>query len=297
MTAPSFVLDLPADYRIEETLKFHGRDPEGLTEVIEGRRMRRAVLLEGRPSILALEFNRRRVRCLVESKAPPGPEGMAEARHVVWRLLGLGIDPGEFERRLARRPALRRLVEARRGLRIPQTADVFEGLTWAIVGQQVNLPFAYRLRRQVIDLAGRRAAGGLRAHPSARAIARLDYADLTRRQFSRRKAEYLIEAARLVATGELPAEELPGLPAAEVEERLMAVRGLGPWSTQYIMMRSCGFADCVPVGDSGLVTALQKFFELEERPGPDETRRLMRPFAPYRSLATNHLWRTLGDPK
>ena len=73
------------------------------------------------------------------------------------------------------------------------------------------------------------------------------------------------------------------------------MRGLGPWSAQYVMMRACGFADCVPVGDSGLATALERLHDLDERPGPDETRRLMEPFAPFRSLATFHLWRMLGD--
>ena len=62
------------------------------------------------------------------------------------------------------------------------------------------------------------------------------------------------------------------------------------------MMRSFGFADCVPVGDAGLVNALKKFHDLPERPGPDETEALMARYAPHRSLAAFHLWKTLGEP-
>ena len=61
------------------------------------------------------------------------------------------------------------------------------------------------------------------------------------------------------------------------------------------MMRGLGFADCVPVGDAGLNQALQRFFELEHRPDAEETTALMKPFEPYRSLATYHLWTSLSE--
>jgi AraC family transcriptional regulator of adaptative response / DNA-3-methyladenine glycosylase II len=56
------------------------------------------------------------------------------------------------------------------------------------------------------------------------------------------------------------------------------------------MMRSMGFADCVPLGDTGVSSGLQALFNLEQRPAGDAMRRLMRVFSPYRSLATAHLW-------
>jgi 3-methyladenine DNA glycosylase/8-oxoguanine DNA glycosylase len=60
-------------------------------------------------------------------------------------------------------------------------------------------------------------------------------------------------------------------------------------------MRSFGHEDCVPVGDAGLVAALERFFALPARPDAKETLRLMEPFAPHRSFATFHLWKSLGD--
>jgi 3-methyladenine DNA glycosylase/8-oxoguanine DNA glycosylase len=65
---------------------------------------------------------------------------------------------------------------------------------------------------------------------------------------------------------------------------------------QYFLMRGAGLADCVPVGDAALGAALQRFFGLDTRPGTEETRGWMEPFAPFRTLATFHLWQTLGDP-
>jgi AraC family transcriptional regulator of adaptative response / DNA-3-methyladenine glycosylase II len=294
-TSSEFTLALPDDFRPEYALRVIGRDAESVVERVEGSTAHKAVRLAGRPAVLAMEIADGRARCRVEALEAI-PSAMYQAHEIALRLLGLTLDPAPFERRLAERPGLLPLIEGRRGLRIPQTADAFEGIAWAIVGQQVNLPFAYALRRDLVRLCGEEAGRGLRAHPAPEDVAALDYADLTALRYSRRKAEYLIDTARLAASGELPLDAFADAPATEVERRLGAVRGFGPWSVHYFMMRACGFADCVPVGDTGLPTALMNFFALDHRPGPDEVRARMEPFAPFRSLATFHLWMSLGDP-
>ena len=102
-------------------------------------------------------------------------------------------------------------------------------------------------------------------------------------------------ARRAVAEGELPLDALADAPAGQVESALLARRGVGPWTAHYVMLRGYGLADCLPLGDAGLTLALQRFFDLPARPGTAETRALMAPFAPFRSLATFHLWTSLGD--
>ncbi len=289
-----FALELPADFRADECLRYLGRDPDSPAEQVRGRSLRRAVRIDGTPAVLTVELRRARAMVAVEGPRSISPSGMAQVHRIVRRVLGLDLDPAPFIRKVRRHRRLARFVARRPGLRIPQTADVFEGLVWSIIGQQINLPFALRLRRRLIERTGT-PIDSLIAHPDAAAVARLDYRDLTTAQYSRRKAEYLIDTSRLVTRGDLAPEAFPAEPATLVEQNMLAVRGLGPWSAQYVMMRACGFADCVPVGDSGLATALERLHDLDERPGPDETRRLMEPFAPFRSLATFHLWRMLGD--
>jgi AraC family transcriptional regulator of adaptative response / DNA-3-methyladenine glycosylase II len=171
-----------------------------------------------------------------------------------------------------------------------RTPGVLDGLLWSIIGQQINLPFACLLKRRLVENTGTALPGGLYSLPTAEAIARLEPGDLRPWQFSRQKAEYLIGAARLVATGELDLAALPTMSATRAERTLLAVRGLGPWSVNYLMMRSLGFADCVPIGDTGVTSGLQTLFGLEERPDADATRRLVSVFSPHRSLATAHLW-------
>ena len=292
---PEFSLTLPAGFRRDGLFSIFGRDPEGRTERAGGAHASKALLVDGKPMRVALRFAGRSVQVRLYARRSPGRRATVEAHGRVVRMLGLAQDPGPFERRIVRRRGLGRLIRGRRGLRIPLTTDPFEGLVWVIVGQQVNLGFASLCRARLIELAGTPAGDGFVAHPTPEAVAQLDHPQLVALQFSRRKAEYLIDVAREIASGELDLDALADEPAPVIEERLDAIRGLGPWSIQYLLMRAYALADCVPVGDAGLVAALQRFFDLDERPDPRETRRLMEPFAPHRSLATFHLWKSLGD--
>jgi 3-methyladenine DNA glycosylase/8-oxoguanine DNA glycosylase len=268
------------------------RDAVSLAERVQGNTLLKALRVADHTIVARLTCEPGRVYGQVEGETPPDSHDLRAAQAAAVRMFGLQTDPTAFERLVRQRPELSGLIAGRAGLRIPLSADVFEGIAWAIIGQQINLTFAYHLRRALIDLCGTPATGGLKAHPTPHAVAALEYADLTARQFSRRKAEYLIDTARLLAGGTLRLD--PQAAAPEMEQRLLAVRGLGPWSVGYIMMRALGYPDCVPFGDTGLTSALQRFFSLPHRPTTTETAHLMSAFAPYRSLATYHLWMVGG---
>ncbi len=291
---PEFALRLPDGFRAEELLRWFARDPRGTTERVDGARFVKGLELEGEPLAVEVELRAReaRVRLRGPRRLPRSTARVAHAHVVRW--LGLESDPAAFERRGARSKEIARLVHGRAGLRIPRSGAIFEGLVWAIVGAQVNIAFATVCRAALCELAGTALGGGLFAHPTPAAVARLDHDDLVKRQFSRRKAEYLIDAARAIVAGELDLEGARREPVPLVAERLSAVRGLGPWSVQILCLRSYGFEDCVPIGDVGLAEALKRFFALDERPDPAATARAMEPFAPHRSLASYHLWKTLG---
>jgi AraC family transcriptional regulator, regulatory protein of adaptative response / DNA-3-methyladenine glycosylase II len=286
-----FAVSLPRSYPLAYLQRALSRDPQSATERWEGTRYRTAVELEGSPTLMSLELGGAEIRVKRERSlaAKSGaPWGFA-AHAVVVGLLGLDEDAAAFAR-LATRLGFGRLVAGRRELRISRTPSVFDGLLWSIVGQQINFAFACVLKRRLIEKVGVPLGEGFYAPPLPAAIARLDPADLRPLQYSASKAAYLIGAARLVAEGKLDLEGLGALSATRAERTLLAVHGLGPWSVNYLMMRSLGFPDCVPLGDTGVTSGLQSLFQLEDRPDIDATRRLMAVFSPYRSLATTHLW-------
>ena len=291
--AKAFKIKLPEDYPLGYLRRALSRDIHSVTERLEDDKYTGGVLIGGKPATLTLRLASNSVIASIE----PNRKGALPTVHaMVAGMLGLDQDAPAFAR-LAKRLGLSRLVAGRPGLRISQTRSVFEGLLWSIVGQQINFTFACLLNSRLIARAGTPLRGGLYAPPTPAAVATLVPADLLPLQFSRQKANYVIGAARLVAEGKLDLEALRGMSATRAERTLLAVRGLGPWSVNYLMMRALGFADCIPLGDTGVTSGLQSLFHLEkeQRPDIDATRRLMAVFSPWRSLATAHLWQ-LNQP-
>jgi AraC family transcriptional regulator of adaptative response / DNA-3-methyladenine glycosylase II len=276
---------LPPDFALPEARRALARDRDSASERTEpDGTFVAAVRIDGAPVVVRLRLEDASAH--VETGA-----GVAGAALHAWlaHLLGLEQDAGGFAR-LARRLGLQRLVAGRPGLRILQTNTIFDGLLWSILGQQITVGFAATLRRRLTERFGPDAGDGLRCTPDAAALASIAPAELAPLQFSTSKAAYVVGLAREIAEGRLDLERLARASATRVERTLRAVRGLGPWSVNYVMMRSLGFADCTPIGDTGLTSGLQRLFLLEQRPDADATRRLVSPFSPYRSLATAHLW-------
>lgn len=283
----AFTIQLPADANLEPLRGRAKRDSDGVIESFDGETYRRAVTIGDQPATLELKLGPTKVEVQVHGENPD----MFAAHRMVSRILGLGQDPRGFEAHCAKLGA-DRLFEGRQGVRIALTPTVFDGLIWAIVGQQVNLTFARTLRRRLAETYGSPAPLGLTALPTPAQLAGQDPESFVPLQFSRRKAEYLIGVAQLSPTG---FEELTNQSATRIEQTLMAIRGLGVWSTHYLMMRALGFADCVPLGDTGLAAGLKRHFALEASPKQPEQKALMEAFSPYRSLATYHLWQSLKD--
>ena len=297
--SPRFEIALPPGFHLGYLRRALSRDIHSVTERLVGDTYTGAVQLSDGPAVLMLHLSASVIRVEVApassrqsnpnaGKMPALPPGV-EVHAIVVGLLGLDEDAVAFSR-LAKRLGLARLVAGRHELRISQTPSVFDGILWSIIGQQINFPFACLLKRRLVERAGQLLADGLYAPPTPAAVACLEPGDLLPLQFSRQKADYVIQTARLIADGKLDLAALRTMSATRAERTLLAIRGLGPWSVNYLMMRSLGFPDCVPLGDTGVTSGLQALLKLEVRPDIDATRRLMTVFSPYRSLATAHLW-------
>jgi len=295
MTTAALTLPLPPRYRAREVLAFHGRDPEGLAERVEGNRLTKGLVFAGAPTVLSLQIAGDAVRCRADADgdAPPQAEALRKGmRAIAIRLLGLHMDPQPLEARWRRDPLIGALVRRQRGLRIPLTASPFEALSWAVIGQQINLPFAIQLRRAVIRAAACRHASGLWCSPEAAQIARLDAATLRALKFSAAKADTLLRVARLTAEGRLPLERWAAGRAGdeEMQSALLAVKGIGPWTVNYVLLRGFGLADRSLHGDAAVRAALQRALGEKERLDERRAQALLARYRPGRSLAAAHLW-------
>ena len=289
----TFTIELPPAYRVQDVLAFHGRDAQSVAEQVAPARLRKGMLLGGMPIVVDIALPGAWAECTVETDGALTAASAGDVKEATLNILGLRIDPRPFADFTAGDAQLGPLVRAQPGLRIVQSATVFEALTWAIIGQQINLPFAIALRRTFILQAGRQHSSGLWCYPQAGDVARLTVEDLSSRKFSRAKAETLLRLARLVDTGALTlALPAPGA-IDDVSAALLAVKGIGPWTVNYALLRGYGYADCSLHGDVAIRAALQRLLGEDVKPDIARTEKILEQYRPHRTMAAAYLWASL----
>ncbi|MGA2982792.1 MAG: DNA-3-methyladenine glycosylase [Terriglobia bacterium] len=195
-------------------------------------------------------------------------------------------------------PVLRQLIGHFRGMRVPQAPRVFEILISAIIEQQVNLSFAHKVKKVLIDTYGRGVDfEGRRysAFPEPAALAITTPRELLPLQVSGPKARYIIAISRLVLDGTLDLENLRQLEPALAHEKLLELKGVGHWTAQYVGLRALRHLDCLPAADVGLQKVIQHFYALRKRPTPERVQKMARAWRGWRSYATFYLWLTYWE--
>lgn len=207
-------------------------------------------------------------------------------------LLDLDSDPRSVADALGDEPLLGALVRDQPGRRVPGHVDAHELAVRAVLGQQVSLRGASTLAGRLVALFGERLQRPLgtvtHLFPSA---ARLAGADLDRVGMPSVRRRALRALARALAGGEIVLDA--GSERAQTRERLLALPGIGPWTTEYIAMRAMRDPDAFLPGDLGVRHALERLGQ-DGRPAAAE--RASQRWRPYRACALQHLWASLDRP-
>ncbi len=211
------------------------------------------------------------------------------ARRVVEIGLGAALDARPFYRAFRRDPLLSDALRYSRGLRIAGTATLWEAVVTAVLSQQVNLAFAYDVRRELALAFGRRARFGEEAYvafPTPERVAREPERCLRTFRLSRAKAGAIARLARAFAAGELSEEGIAALPDEAAIDRLTAIKGVGRWTAEIALLRGQGRADVFPGGDLGVVKYLAiELLGHRSRVTEARMRRFAERWRPYRGLA------------
>ena len=230
-----------------------------------------------------------------------GPDSEATQRAVlaqVARQFSAELNLESFYTLAARDPVLRHLTVHFRGMRIPQAPRVFETLISAIIEQQVNLSFAHKVKKALIETYGRALEFEGRvyqAFPEPAALAITTPRELLRIQVSGPKARYIIGISRLALDGSLNLEGLREIEPAVAYEKLLAQKGVGHWTAQYVGLRALGHLDCLPAADVGLQKVIRYFYGLRKQVSAPRVEKLARSWAGWRSYATFYLWLTYWE--
>jgi 3-methyladenine DNA glycosylase/8-oxoguanine DNA glycosylase len=176
---------------------------------------------------------------------------------------------------------LRDLAAGTLGLRLGANGSVYETVAQTVLGQLVTTREAKRSLRDLTAAFGDAAPGsvsGLKAFPRAAVLAQLAYQDLHPLGIERKRAETLIEVARRANR----LEGILGMSPGDAERRLLAVKGIGPWTAGIAMGAAFGNADAVPEGDYHLPNAIAWALAGEPRADDERMHELLEPFRPQR---------------
>ena len=163
--------------------------------------------------------------------------------------------------------------------------NTFVILCNSIISQQISTKAAQSIKRRVL-----KAIGGRFAPKRFDAVS--DDA-LRACGLSAGKVRFLRDLVARIGDGTVPVRKLPKMPDDEVRERLLVVKGIGPWTVDMFLMFGLGRPDVLPVGDLGIRAAVKKWWELPELPTPKELVEIAEPWRPYRTVASWYLWRTI----
>ncbi|MEC9330663.1 MAG: DNA-3-methyladenine glycosylase 2 family protein [Pseudomonadota bacterium] len=165
--------------------------------------------------------------------------------------------------------------------------SVFEYLARSIVYQQLSGKAAGTIHGRLQNLfSGRRIIAD-------RLLVLSDQA-LRGAGLSRGKCLALRDLAARAVAGELPtARILRQMSDADIISALTVVRGIGPWTTQMLLIFYLGRPDVLPSGDLGVRRGYQHLRGFKTLPEPDKLERAGRRWRPYRTVATWYLWRSL----
>lgn len=198
-------------------------------------------------------------------------------RPVIAHLLGAPFDLAAFYAWAAGDPVLSSLTERLRGYRPPLQPDPFDSLVTSITAQQISLFAAVSIRNAFVERFGVRV-GRAWAFPTRDRIASASADEVRATGFTARKAEYTVALAQ----SDLDLDELASLDDDTVRVRIMALRGLGPWTAEWFLARHLARPVAWPAGDLALRKAAADLYGVDVHElGPR--------LAPFQNLSAHYL--------
>jgi 3-methyladenine DNA glycosylase/8-oxoguanine DNA glycosylase len=163
--------------------------------------------------------------------------------------------------------------------------DPFPALVRTITAQQISTKAAATIYGRLVALTPQGV--------TPNALLKLTDAQFRQAGLSRQKIGYLRDLASKVTSGELPIGSLHELDDEAVIEAIVKVKGLGRWSAEMFLMFRLRRPDVLPLGDLGIMIAIQRLYGLRKRPKPARIMKIGDAWRPYRTIACWYLWRSL----
>ncbi|MGB6105345.1 MAG: DNA-3-methyladenine glycosylase 2 family protein [Pusillimonas sp.] len=188
---------------------------------------------------------------------------------------------------MARDRILKKLIPQHKSEWLAPSATPFVTLARAVVGHQISVKAADAMWQRFTDACGRT--------PSPRCIITLAETDIQLSGLSRRKAEYILDLAVHFAQKKIKPAAWHAMDDEAVIADLCAIRGIGRWTAEMFLIFNLQRPDVLPLDDASLLRAISLHYFSGEPVSRFEAREVAQAWAPWRTVATWYLWRSL-DP-
>ena len=186
------------------------------------------------------------------------------------------------------------LVERYAGLGLVSRGDPFGTLARSIVGQQISVKAAKSVWNRLLSLLGQDAEGFRGPIPVADVL-RQESDQLRQVGLSARKVDYLRDLARHFDENRLHVADWHGMGDEAIIDELVAIRGIGRWTAEMFLIFHLMRPNVLPLDDVGLIKGISMSYFSGEPVSRAEARDVAEAWAPYRTVGTWYLWRSL-DP-
>jgi DNA-3-methyladenine glycosylase II len=291
-----FLIKKPALFSFRECLWFLDRNLDDCMHTVTENSVLKLLAIDGKPTLV--EISEEAGNIAVEVLAGNG-KNKNEITGFITEWFDLDTEIRPFYGLLHQDKDLAPLASLYRGLRIIGIPDFFEVLCWCVIGQQINLQFAYKVKRRLVEKYGKKLRHEGQTHylfPTPDIVSKISVEAFRDLQLTTRKAEYLRGIAQLFLEGKLSKKMISDLKDEKLMiDRLKEIRGIGEWTANYAIMKGLRARNGVPYGDSGLNQALYHFKGIPKKNNRPEVDALFDCFEGWKTYLVFYLWRSLRN--
>ncbi len=289
------LVKVPEDYNFLLNYEFLTRSDREIMHTVDGNRIFKLIRVAD-ATVLTRISPRKRALQVTYLLGVPSKEVRSHIKAYIREWFDLETDLTPFYELAATDRLLRDAVEKYKGYRIVGMPDLFESLCWAVIGQQINLGFAYTLKQRFIENFGTFIEHENRRHylfPAPEIVQTLTDEDLIPLQFSRQKSKYVRLIAEAFCNGSISKDYIASLSFFEARQKLMSIKGVGNWTANYALMKTFRYKEAFPLEDAGVHNAIKKLRKMKEKPTIEQVKRIFKKYKGWEAYATLYLWKTL----
>jgi DNA-3-methyladenine glycosylase II len=202
-------------------------------------------------------------------------------------LLASVVEKAILERLSSADPKLGRLIAEHGSFAINPTGNLFQAIAESIMAQQLAWAAASTIIKRFKELYPGKD------FPSPQDVVKTPFDKLRSVGLSRAKATYIQDLASKILDGSVDPLRLADMSDQEVINHLTAVKGIGRWTAEMVLLFDLGRLDVLPVDDLGVRKGFQRIYGLKGLPKPEQMIKIAEKWRPYRSVGTWYMWKAM----